>query len=99
MPTAAENTNPPAIAGAEITIGQPAMAETASEAATMMMLAIPPVALRNTASVKLQQNLQAACAQRHSQSDLARPLGDRDQQDVHDSDAADQQRYRRHCGE
>src|SRR5271167_4158385 len=43
--------------------------------------------------------MQPPCADRHAQADLARPLRDRDQQDVHNADAANQQRDRRHGGE
>ena len=41
---------------------------------------------------KLQQHVLAAGADRHPQADLACPLGDRDEHDVHDADAADEQR-------
>ena len=43
--------------------------------------------------------MQAPRADRHAQADFARPLGDRDEQDVHDTDAANEQRDRRHGGE
>ena len=39
---------------------------------------------------ELKQHMQAAGADRHAQADLARPLGHRDEQDIHDADAADQ---------
>ena len=48
---------------------------------------------------KLQQHVQSARADRHAQPDLAGPLGDRHEQDVHDPDAADHQRDRRHGGQ
>ena len=38
-------------------------------------------------------------ADRHAQADLARALGDRHQHDVHDADAADEERHRRDRGE
>lgn len=43
---------------------------------------------------KLQQHMQPLCADRHAQADLPCSLGHRDEQDVHDADAADQQRDR-----
>ncbi len=44
---------------------------------------------------ELQQNVAAPRPKRHTETDLARALGDRDKKDVHDADAADQQRDRR----
>ena len=43
---------------------------------------------------ELQQHVEVARADRQAQADLARPLGHRHQHDVHDADAADQQRHR-----
>ncbi len=43
--------------------------------------------------------MQPACADRHAQADLAGALRHRYQQDVHDADAADHQRYRSDRGE
>ena len=48
---------------------------------------------------ELQQDVHAPGADRHPDADLAGALGDRDQQDVHDADAADQQRDRCHGSE
>ncbi len=42
---------------------------------------------------ELQQHVAAAGADGQAQADLARPLGDRHQHDVHDADAADEQRH------
>ena len=41
---------------------------------------------------ELKQDVAAAGADRHADADLARPLGDADEHDVHDADAADEQR-------
>ena len=38
-------------------------------------------------------------AERFANADLPRPLGDRDQHDVHDADAADQQAHGRDAGQ
>ena len=43
--------------------------------------------------------MQTPCADCHAQADLAHAFGDRHQQNVHDSDAAHEQRDRRHRGE
>src|SRR6185312_15416403 len=43
---------------------------------------------------ELKQHLQAARADRHAQPDLARALGNRDQKNIHDADAADEERDR-----
>ena len=46
---------------------------------------------------ELDQHVAAARAHRHAQADLARPLGHRHEHDVHDPDAADDERDRRRC--
>ena len=46
---------------------------------------------------ELQQDVARLGAHRHADADLARPLGDADQHDVHDPDAAHQQRHARRC--
>ena len=43
---------------------------------------------------ELSQHVGAARADRHADADLARPLGHRHEHDVHDADAADEQRDR-----
>jgi hypothetical protein len=48
---------------------------------------------------ELQQDVARLGADRHANPDLARPFGHRDEQDVHDADAADQQRDRRDAHE
>ena len=48
---------------------------------------------------ELQQDVRASGAERFANADLARPLGDRHEHDVHDADAADEQRHRRDAGE
>ena len=79
----------------------PQTKEIVSDTATpKTMPAMPPTRLRNTASVEeLQQHMQSARADRHAQADLARALGHRDQQDIHDADAADEERDRGDGGE
>src|SRR5207247_1210222 len=47
----------------------------------------------------LQQHIAPARADGHAQADLARPLGDRHQHDIHDPDAAHQQRHAGDAGE
>src|SRR5688572_14124242 len=47
---------------------------------------------------ELHQNLTFPRADRLTQADLKRPLGDRNQHDVHDDDAADHQRQERNGG-
>ena len=60
----------------------------------------PPISASVTASTRnCEQDVAAARADRHAQADLARALGDRHQHDVHDADAADQQRHRRDGGQ
>ena len=54
---------------------------------------------QNRLDQELQQDVHAARADRHPDADLAGALGNRDQQDVHDADAADQQRNRCDRGE
>src|SRR3989442_6445374 len=44
---------------------------------------------------ELEQDVTPPGADRHPQADLARPLRDRDQHDVHDTDATDEQGERR----
>ena len=54
-----------------------------------------PITEMITASSRnCSQDVPFACADRHADADLAGAFGDRDQHDVHDADAADQQRYR-----
>jgi hypothetical protein len=43
---------------------------------------------------ELREDVALAGADGHADADLARPLGDRDEHDVHDADAADEQRHR-----
>ena len=60
----------------------------------------PPARLRMMASIRNWIRTSAgARAQRLAQTDLARAFGDRDQHDVHDADAADEQRDARHPGQ
>ena len=47
---------------------------------------------------KLQENMETSGTDGHAQPDLAGPLCHRDQQDVHDADAADEERNRRDGG-
>ncbi len=48
---------------------------------------------------ELHEDVALAGADRHADADLARPLGDADEHDVHDADAADQEAYPRHAEE
>ena len=48
---------------------------------------------------ELQQDVAPGGAERLADADLAGALGDRDQHDVHDPDAADHQAHRRDAGE
>ena len=48
---------------------------------------------------ELHQHVASARAERHAQPDLARPLGDRHQHDVHDADAAHHERDGGDAGE
>ena len=81
------------MATAEAGAGQPATNETTWDRATPM--AMPGDAAVHTdqhrLGQELQQHVQPEGTDRHAQSDLAGPLGDRDQPDVHDSDAANEQ--------
>ena len=59
---------------------------------------MPPVTLKATASAtELQPDIARARADRPAEADLPGPLGHRQQHDVHDPDAADQQRHRRNA--
>ena len=75
-----------------------ASARSATAAITpRMMPATPPARLIATASTRnCRITSRAARADGQAQADLARPLGHRQQRDVHDADAADQQRHRGH---
>ena len=42
---------------------------------------------------ELNQNVMSFCADRHANADLARSLRHADEHDVHDADAADEQRH------
>ena len=48
---------------------------------------------------ELKEDVPPRRAERLADADLARALGDRDEHDVHDADAADEQRHRRDSGE
>ena len=50
---------------------------------------------RDRLDQELPQHVAGARADRPADANLARPLGDRQQHDVHDADAADEQRHRR----
>ena len=66
----------------------------------MTIPTMPPLTLmKHRLGQKLQQHMQPSGADRHPQSDLARPLGHRDEQDIHDADAADDKRYGGHRGQ
>ena len=87
-----ENNNPPAIVVSEIGAGHQATSEKPSDRATPIAIpAMPPLTLISTASARNCSSTCSRRADRHAQSELARTLGDRHQQDVHDVDAADQQ--------
>ena len=61
-----------------------------------MMPATPPARLIATASTRnCRSTSRVRAPTRQAQADLAGPLGHRQQRDVHDPDAADQQRHRR----
>ena len=54
---------------------------------------MPPIRLRTTASIRNWIRMSLPWApDRHPDADLAGPLGDRDEHDVHDPDPADDQR-------
>ena len=56
---------------------------------------MPPAKLRIARlEQELQQDVAPAGAEREADADVLGPLGDGDQHDVHDADAADQQRHR-----
>ena len=58
----------------------------------------PPARLSATASIRnCRIDVARARADRQAEADLARPLGHRQQHDVHDADAADEQRHRGDC--
>ena len=63
---------------------------------TMMPSKAAGQADRDGLDEELAHDVTAARADRHAQADLARALGHRQQRDVHDADAADQQRHRGH---
>ena len=48
---------------------------------------------------ELQEDVAPRRAERLANADLARPLGDRHEHDVHDADAADEQRHGGDAGE
>ena len=51
---------------------------------------IPPVILIMIASIKVAQNINATCADRHTQTDFTVRFGDGYIHDIHDTDTADQ---------
>ncbi len=101
MPTIAEKPTDATIHCGGIAVGQCVSAPTAS-------VPMPPATTPINAADRrehdrfgkeLPQNRRGARADRHAQADLARALGDRDEHDVHDADAADDQRNGRDAGE
>src|SRR5207249_8153913 len=54
---------------------------------------------RHSLNEKLQENVAPASADRHADADFASALGDADEHDVHNADAADEQRYAGDAGE
>ena len=101
MPTAAENKNPPVMAASDIGAGQPVKAEIDMENAAPIDNSGDAAAHAEEHGLgqELQQHMQPPRADRHAQTDLARPLGHRDEQNVHDADAADDKRYGRYRGQ
>ena len=97
----AENRNAAATASGEIRIGQPAKRpmRTADADAEQRAQDAARQAQHGRLDQELQQDVPRLRADRHADADLARALGHRHEQDVHDADAADQQRDRRDRGE
>ena len=95
-PTAAAKANPPITAVGEMSVGQPASADSTFDATIPSAAPASPPRMLSSADSdqELQQDMQTARSDRHADSDLSRSLSNRDQHDVHDSDAADQQRNR-----
>ena len=96
MPITAENRKAATITAGDSSVGQPAAAEMILAATMPVSTPAPPPMpdQQHRLDQELQQHMDAPRADRHADADLAGALGDRDQQDVHDADAADQQRDR-----
>ena len=74
-------------------VGQPTIV--VSSFAPPMPAAMPAIADRrhnNRFDQKLEEDVPALCADGHAKPDFFRPLRDRHQENIHDADAADDQR-------
>ena len=94
MPTAAANPSASSIVCGATSVAQPAVRPRIQAPATPTPTPItpPPEAQHDALDQELRQHVGAAGAHRHADADLARALGHRHQHDVHDADAAHQQR-------
>ena len=96
MPTSALKPTAMTMMSGRISIGQPNCAASRWRAEQPERDADEPAGERQRQRLdqELRQDVARLGADRHADADLARPLGHAHQHDVHDPDAADQQRHR-----